>query len=99
MATWAETLGLRLNQWAALAQRAAESFNARFWYEPGRYLYDVIDGEGGDDTRLRPNQIFAVSLRFPILAQDRWGSCGGDRLAEIIDARWTAQPGARPFRL
>ena len=37
-------------------------------------LYDVIDGEGGDDPSLRPNQVFAVSLRYPILAQERWRS-------------------------
>jgi glycogen debranching enzyme len=60
------------NRWLALAQRTADSFNARFWYEPGRFLYDVIDGEGGNDVSLRPNQIVALSLRFPILAQDRW---------------------------
>jgi predicted glycogen debranching enzyme len=59
MADWADTLGQRPNRWAALAQRTYESFNARFWYEPGQYLYDVIDSEGGDDMSLRPNQIFA----------------------------------------
>ncbi len=57
----------------SLAWRAAKSFNARFWYEDGRYLYDVIDGQGGDDdAALRPNQIFAVSLDYPILDQTRW---------------------------
>lgn len=55
-----------------LADRVYQSFNARFWYEPGRYLYDVIDGENGDDFSLRPNQIFAISLRFPVLEQGRW---------------------------
>jgi len=33
------------------------SFNARYWYEPGRYLFDVIDGDQGDGASLRPNQI------------------------------------------
>src|SRR5207253_5586833 len=28
-----------------LAARARESFNKRFWYEQGGYLYDVVDGE------------------------------------------------------
>ena len=74
IANWADVLGQRPNQWAALAQRVYETFNARFWYEPGRSLYDVIDGAGADDTSLRPNQIFAVSLRFPVLAQERWGA-------------------------
>jgi predicted glycogen debranching enzyme len=71
-AMWAEQLGQQPDRWLALAQRTAESFNARFWYEPGHFLYDVVDGEGGDDVSLRPNQIFALSLRFPVLAQDRW---------------------------
>ena len=27
------------------ASRARESFNKRFWYEEGQYLYDVVDAE------------------------------------------------------
>ena len=37
--------------WQAAA-RAQESFNRRFWYAEGGYLYDVVDGETGDDTAL-----------------------------------------------
>jgi predicted glycogen debranching enzyme len=54
------------------AHRAQESFNARFWYEPGGFLYDVIDGEKGDDPSCRPNQLLSFSLEFPILEQSRW---------------------------
>ena len=36
----------------------ATSFNQRFWYEQGGYLYDVVDGEHGDDHGCRPNQVF-----------------------------------------
>ncbi|MGE3268712.1 MAG: amylo-alpha-1,6-glucosidase [Chloroflexota bacterium] len=53
------------------ADRARTSFNQRFWYEAGGYLYDVVDGESGDDPACRPNQIFAVSLGHPILADER----------------------------
>jgi predicted glycogen debranching enzyme len=53
-------------RYAALAERAHSGFNERFWYSGG-YLYDVIDGPDGDDPTLRPNQIFAVSLPFPLL--------------------------------
>jgi glycogen debranching enzyme len=35
---------------------------SRFWNEKDRFCYDVIDGPGGNDPTLRPNQIFAVSL-------------------------------------
>lgn len=48
-------------------QRCRQSFNERFWYAPGGYLYDVIDGPGGDDASIRPNQLFALSLRYPVL--------------------------------
>jgi predicted glycogen debranching enzyme len=57
---------------AGHAARARESFNKRFWYETGGYLYDVVDGEHGDDTACRPNQVFAISLPHPILERERW---------------------------
>jgi predicted glycogen debranching enzyme len=54
------------------ADLACSSFNERFWYSEGGYLYDVVDGEGGDDSACRPNQVFAVSLRHPVLDRARW---------------------------
>jgi predicted glycogen debranching enzyme len=54
------------------AARARESFNARFWYGEGGYLYDVVDGEHGEDPACRPNQIFAISLDHPVLDESRW---------------------------
>jgi predicted glycogen debranching enzyme len=57
---------------AELADRARASFNARFWYEPGGYLYDVVDGEAGDDAACRPNQLLAISLDHPVLDEERW---------------------------
>jgi predicted glycogen debranching enzyme len=58
---------------ADLASRVEHSFNARFWYEPGGHLHDVVDAEGGgDDPSFRPNQIFAVALPHAVLAQARW---------------------------
>jgi predicted glycogen debranching enzyme len=57
---------------SAFADRAYESFNRRFWYAPGHHLFDVVDGERGDDPSLRPNQVFAISLEHPVLAPERW---------------------------
>ncbi|HXT51476.1 MAG TPA: amylo-alpha-1,6-glucosidase [Thermoanaerobaculia bacterium] len=58
-----------------LAARARASFNARFWYEAGGHLYDVVDCEGGDDDpALRPNQLFAFSLTHPVLDEARWAA-------------------------
>ncbi|RYD83769.1 MAG: glycogen debranching protein, partial [Verrucomicrobiaceae bacterium] len=56
------------------AQRAYEAFNKRFWWEEGRYLFDIVDGESGDDTACRPNQIFALALRNPVLDEQRWSA-------------------------
>ncbi|MGH7481782.1 MAG: amylo-alpha-1,6-glucosidase, partial [Longimicrobiales bacterium] len=54
------------------ADRARASFNARFWYADGGYLYDVVDGEAGDDAAFRPNQVFAIALPHPVLERRRW---------------------------
>jgi predicted glycogen debranching enzyme len=52
----------------ALANHARHSFRERFWYNAGGYLYDVIDGPDGADHSLRPNQVFALSLRRDLLS-------------------------------
>jgi predicted glycogen debranching enzyme len=54
------------------AVRVRQTFNERFWYEAGGYLYDIIDGEAGDDNACRPNQLFAISLIYPVLDISRW---------------------------
>ncbi|HMC88180.1 MAG TPA: amylo-alpha-1,6-glucosidase, partial [Gemmataceae bacterium] len=57
---------------ATHAERARRSFHERFWYAEGGHLYDMIDGEAGDDPACRPNQLFAISLPHPILDRSRW---------------------------
>ena len=45
---------------------------ARFLRPDGQGLHDVIDGPDGNDHRIRPNQIFAVSLpHSPLVASDQ----------------------------
>jgi predicted glycogen debranching enzyme len=57
---------------AQAAEQARKSFNARFWCESSRHLFDVIDGPNGDDAACRPNQLLAFSLKHPILDEARW---------------------------
>ena len=57
---------------ARSAERARDSFNKRFWNEAAGCLFDVVDGETGDDPARRPNQIFAISLDYPALESSRW---------------------------
>ncbi len=56
------------------AARAYASFNERFWYSEGGYLYDVVDGLDGNDPACRPSQILSISLTHPILDSSRWDS-------------------------
>jgi 4-alpha-glucanotransferase len=57
------------DSFSASVEAAKGSF-ARFVRADGKGLYDVIDGPNGDDSRIRPNQIFAVSLPHSPLASD-----------------------------
>ncbi len=54
------------------ADRVYASFNRRFWNEATGHLFDVIDGEQGNDPACRPNQLFAISLPHPVLDPQRW---------------------------
>ncbi|MEO7190704.1 MAG: amylo-alpha-1,6-glucosidase [Vicinamibacterales bacterium] len=56
------------------AARTRQSFNHRFWNEQTRHLYDVVDGEQGDDPACRPNQILSMALPHPVLDQTRWSA-------------------------
>ena len=76
-ALWFQALRL-VGTWASddallsESERVRASFNRRFWCEARGHLFDVVDGESGDDASLRPNQLFALSLPEPVLARERW---------------------------
>ncbi len=72
MAQWSERLGLAADAYRERAAAVRDAFNARFWDDERGHLADVIDGEYGDDASFRPNQLFAVSLRHPVLDPRRW---------------------------
>ena len=58
----AARIGESVDAYREAALRAKAGFS-RFVMPDGKGLYDVIDGPNGHDPSLRPNQIFAVSLR------------------------------------
>ena len=64
-----EPAAAELGRWAAMAQT---SFNKRFWSATDGYLYDVVDGPGGDDPACRPNQVLSFSLEYPVLDRAYW---------------------------
>jgi glycogen debranching enzyme len=72
MSEWARELGdaAASARYQAEADRARDSFRARFWNPARQCLYDVVRTEGPVD-KMRPNQIFAVSLPYGLLERDR----------------------------
>ena len=69
---FAELLGDAAAQkrYDGMAAVARWSFNRLFWNMEAGCLYDVVNG-GPPDASIRPNQIFAVSLRHTMLSPDR----------------------------
>ncbi|MEP7015402.1 MAG: amylo-alpha-1,6-glucosidase [Verrucomicrobiota bacterium] len=75
------------------AEQARESFNNRFWFAEGGYLYDVVDCNGDKgtfDRSCRPNQIFAISLDHPVLEQNRWAP-----VVDIVQKKLVTHVGLR----
>ncbi|MGF1535008.1 MAG: amylo-alpha-1,6-glucosidase [Elainellaceae cyanobacterium] len=71
MARFAAQIGQDFSQYDTLANAAREGFQ-RFWNGEVGYCFDVIDGpEGKNDSSLRPNQLFALSLPEPLLTQEQ----------------------------
>jgi predicted glycogen debranching enzyme len=58
-------------RYGALADRARERFLQVFWNDATGGLYDVIADDGAPDASIRPNQIFAVSLPYPLLTSEQ----------------------------
>ena len=66
-----------------------ESFNRRFWYADGGYLYDVRRWRttATNDPACRPNQIFAISLDHPVLDRDAVGRGAGRGAGQACSRR------------
>jgi 4-alpha-glucanotransferase len=63
VAEFARRLGQSPVFYDDLADQARQGFR-RFVKPDGKGLFDVLDGPDGGDARIRPNQIFAVSLHY-----------------------------------
>jgi predicted glycogen debranching enzyme len=76
LATWLVREGAadRAAELIAEAERCRHAFNARFWNAAGEGLFDVVDGEQGNDDACRPNQVLAIALPFPVLDEARWAA-------------------------
>lgn len=104
-ASFADRLGdgKRADHWDMLAAKARTTFNARYWNGAAGCLYDVLDVDhaaGTVDAAIRPNQLIAMSLAYPILDTARWRSvvevCRRDLLTPL--GLRTLAPGSADYR-
>ena len=67
MADLENKIGKKANskQYKELAERTKSSFNEKFYNKKRKCLYDVIE-----DGKIRPNQLFALSLTYPVVDAD-----------------------------
>lgn len=96
-----ENIEAQRDEISAQAQKVYDSFNSRFWYEQGGYLYDIVDAEtGGNDASFRPNQLFSFSLDNPVLEQSHWQQVMEsvkDKLLTPVGLR-SLEPGSTDFK-
>ena len=52
----------KARKYADLAKKCRKSFNEKFYNKKRKSLYDVLG-----DSKIRPNQLFALSLSYPVL--------------------------------
>jgi predicted glycogen debranching enzyme len=52
------------------ADKVRKSFNEKFWNSKNNSLFDCIDGEN-KDASVRPNQLYAISLPYPLLSKEK----------------------------
>ena len=100
LSEWRRALDVEASELEELARLTRRSFNERFWFEGGGYLYDIVDGEAGDDPSCRPNQILSFALRHPVLDQSRWEAVlrvVSERLLTPFGLR-TLEPGHPDFK-
>ncbi len=70
--------GDKAEEYYSMAEKVRKSFSEKFWNPKKEYLFDVVS-EHGTDPSLRPNQVIAASLDFPILDSGK-----GEKVVEIV---------------
>jgi len=57
-------------RYASLAQKAFQGFHAQFWNEKNNCCFDRIE-DHFQDSSIRPNQLLALSLPYPLVTGDQ----------------------------
>jgi predicted glycogen debranching enzyme len=72
------------------AATVAVQFGALYWNEAAGCLFDNLDPAGTRDPSLRPNQLFALSLPFPLVTGER-----AERVLRAVEAKLLTPVGLR----
>ena len=70
-----------------IAKRTKKSFADKFWCEETQCLYDVVEP---NDSSIRPNQLYALSLPFPVISFEL-----GKKMLKVVDEKLYAKTGIR----
>jgi predicted glycogen debranching enzyme len=90
IADWCERAMRPAGRYRQMAAQAHEAAQERFWYDLGGYCFDVVDGPDGDDPSLRPNQVIALALVYPLIEGDR-----ARRALDVVTAKLLTPYGLR----
>ncbi len=74
-------------KYADIAEKCKKSFNDKFYNKRRKCLYDVLG-----DSKIRPNQIFALSLSYPVIDPD---SEVAEQIINIVDKKLLTPYGLR----
>jgi len=90
MADWCERALRPAGPYREMAAHAHTSAQERFWFADGGYCYDVVDAPEGDDPTLRPNQVIALGLVYPLIEGEP-----ARRAFEVVTAKLLTPYGLR----
>jgi predicted glycogen debranching enzyme len=71
---------------SGVARTCRSAFNERFWNSQANCCFDVVTDHAGDAT-MRPNQLLAMSLPFPVLSIDRHAAVLEHVLSDLVTPR------------
>ena len=70
---------IKAKDYKKIAEKCKKSFNSKFYNEEKQCLYDVL----GDD-KIRPNQLFALSLTYPVMEPT---SVEAENMIDIVEKK------------
>ena len=82
LAKLSKRYGKEFLSYRLLAEKVRAHFNRRFWNPEKNCLYDVVDPQ---DPSVRPNQLYALSLPYPLLSRAKARRVMETVRAELFD--------------